>query len=122
MRCDQLTHTSYIFSGCLTLFFCSLLFEIFSVFFDQSVDKLAEYRADTCQIANISKLSVTVVCSISNAKSIVQMPCMQILVNTTSNVNVLFYRNVHEKLHANRKANEVKSNLSVFNSKLIVLS
>ncbi len=62
-----------------------------------TINNVATNFENKCEITSIQIMSHTFNCWSSDRASVVDLPCVKILLKTDSLFNITFYRNIHEK-------------------------
>lgn len=93
-----ISFAKYIIAGLLIIALCSFLMAIYVNYFSNAIDNTNSYTPDKCIITYINLTQVDYDCwSDSATVSVVQIPCILVLVNTTVKTDLIFYRNIEEK-------------------------
>ncbi len=94
--------TSYIQGGCLMLIFCLILLCGFVLEFERPVQETHAYHKDICLMARKQMLKIKFNCWNKDSVHTRDMPCVKVLVHTKNYRNIIFYRNIDEKLFAHK--------------------
>ncbi|CAF1003937.1 unnamed protein product [Brachionus calyciflorus] len=98
MSISTVSYSKYILTGSLMLIMCIFLMIIYVNSLKSLVDNASNYSKDSCTVNNITQTKTFFDCWVSGAVTVVEIPCLKILVNTSNASNVFFYRNVNDKM------------------------
>lgn len=98
---QTVSHSKYILAGLAMISLCLALTLVFHYYFRISIYSSSLYRSETCIVNSMNITEITFDCWISNVVTVLQMPCVVIMVNTTSQSNIMFYRNIYEQTFVN---------------------
>lgn len=94
---STISDSKYILNGAIILTFSIFLLIVFVNHLKLPIERTQEYTLDTCKINSVIFTSVPFDCWQSGYVSIVEIPCVQIAVNTSKSTDLFFYRNYFEK-------------------------
>lgn len=97
MMFQTVSHSKYILAGLAMISLCLALTLVFHYYFRISIYSSNLYRSETCIVNSMNISQITFDCWIGNVVTVLQMPCVVIMVNTTSQSNIIFYRNIYEQ-------------------------
>jgi hypothetical protein len=104
---ETISYGKYVIKGSIICILCVFLLIVYTSSFRDQIGDPAYYK-DVCNITNITQYNVKFNClSDVGLVTIVELPCVLIMVNTENFTNVRFYRNIQEKQFV------LKNNLNV---------
>ena len=110
MTQQPVSYTIYLQTGSIMIILCSIFMIIYVDYFADQIKFFDAYQKDTCVINNVIQFDIPFNCwQDSGFVYIYQIPCVKILVNTSTQSNVIFYRNIIEKNFALNNNQNVSS-------------
>ena len=107
---QTISYGKYVLKGAIMCILCIILLIIYTGSLDDQIVRNSEYKQDECRIASIEQTRVKFNCVYDTGLvSVVDLPCVKILVNTSRSDLTKFYRNMEEKELINQNALDVRS-------------
>ena len=94
---QTISHEKYFAAGLFIIILCAFLTVIFNNYFKNPIDHTKSYTLDQCMVSSINQSKVPYNCWYQQIIYQVDLPCVQVLVDTSFGGGILMYRNYGEK-------------------------